>query len=162
MYVREGKRGTCLGPPFATVMCKVAYFAFKWSPTATALYKWDNLLSKGPPTSGVMWKYLAFKGSQNTCNATFLSKGPLTSLISSASYSNLGDRSLLWGAKWWRDWNFGPPVTACPQIGGMECGWYGSALQHKAEFRCRTAVNFHNSNGTKNCFLVLLFILSTF
>ena len=27
--LREGKRGTCLGPPFATVMCKVAYLAFK-------------------------------------------------------------------------------------------------------------------------------------
>jgi len=24
--------------------------------------------------------------------------------------------------------NFGPPVTAwTPQLGGMECGWYGSA-----------------------------------
>jgi len=22
--------------------------------------------------------------------------------------------------------NFGPPVTAFPPIGGMECGWYGS------------------------------------
>jgi len=28
-YLREGKRGTCLGPPFVTVMCKVAYLAFK-------------------------------------------------------------------------------------------------------------------------------------
>ena len=27
--LREGKRGTCLGPPFETVMCKVAYVAFK-------------------------------------------------------------------------------------------------------------------------------------
>jgi len=27
--LREGKRGTCLGPPFATIKCKVAYFAFK-------------------------------------------------------------------------------------------------------------------------------------
>ena len=27
--LRKGKRGTCLGPPFATVMCKVAYLAFK-------------------------------------------------------------------------------------------------------------------------------------
>jgi len=28
--LRESKRGTCIGwPPFATVMCKVAYLAFK-------------------------------------------------------------------------------------------------------------------------------------
>jgi len=27
--LREGKRGTCLRPPFATVMCKVAYLAFQ-------------------------------------------------------------------------------------------------------------------------------------
>ena len=27
--LREGKRGTCLGSPFATVMCKVAYLAFQ-------------------------------------------------------------------------------------------------------------------------------------
>ena len=27
--LREGKRGTCLEPPFTTVMCKVAYVAFK-------------------------------------------------------------------------------------------------------------------------------------
>jgi len=46
--LREGKRGTCLGPPFATVMCKVAYLAFKWGPTVTAMYKWAALLSKGP------------------------------------------------------------------------------------------------------------------
>ena len=26
---RESKRGACLGPPFATVMCKVGYLAFK-------------------------------------------------------------------------------------------------------------------------------------
>jgi len=49
--------------PFATVMCKVAYLAFKWGPTATAVYKWATLLSKGPPT--------AVK-----CENTLLSKGP--------------------------------------------------------------------------------------
>jgi len=27
--LREGKRGTCVGLPFAAVMCKVAYLAFK-------------------------------------------------------------------------------------------------------------------------------------
>jgi len=52
--LREGKRGTCLGPPFVTVMIKVAYLAFKWGPTATAMYKWASLLSKGPPTAVVM------------------------------------------------------------------------------------------------------------
>jgi len=46
--LREGKRGTCLGPPFVTAMCKIAYLAFKWDPTATAMYKWATLLSKGP------------------------------------------------------------------------------------------------------------------
>jgi len=50
----EGKRGTCLGPPFATVMCKVAYLAFKWDPTEIAIYKWATLLSKGLPTAVVM------------------------------------------------------------------------------------------------------------
>jgi len=50
----EGKRGTCLGPPFATVMCKVAFLAFKLGPIATAMCKWDTLLSKGPPTAVVM------------------------------------------------------------------------------------------------------------
>jgi len=48
--------------------------------------------------------------------STFPSKGPLTSLISSASYFNLGDRTFLWGAKWWRNlilgplWQRGPPI----------------------------------------------------
>jgi len=55
--------------PFATVMCKVAYLAFKWGPTVTAMYKWATLLSKAPPTAVAMWKYLAFKGAQNNCNA---------------------------------------------------------------------------------------------
>jgi len=34
-----GKRGTCLAapPPFATVLCKVAYLAFTWGPIATAM-----------------------------------------------------------------------------------------------------------------------------
>ena len=49
---REGKRGTSFGPPFATVMCKVAQF--KCGPTAIAMYKWATLLSKGPPTAVVM------------------------------------------------------------------------------------------------------------
>jgi len=52
--LREGKRGTYLGPPFATVKCKVAYLAFKWDPTTTAMYKWATLLSKGHPTVVVM------------------------------------------------------------------------------------------------------------
>ena len=52
--LREGKRGTCLWPPFATVMCNVAYLAFKWSPTATAIYKWATLLAMWPPTAVVM------------------------------------------------------------------------------------------------------------
>jgi len=35
--LREGKRGTCLGPSFATVMCKVP--CFQGGPTATVMYK---------------------------------------------------------------------------------------------------------------------------
>jgi len=35
--LREGKRGTWLGPPFATVMCKVP--CFQRGPTATVMYK---------------------------------------------------------------------------------------------------------------------------
>jgi len=46
MCLREGKRGTCLGPPFATVMCKVP--CFQRVPTATVMYKQATLLSKGP------------------------------------------------------------------------------------------------------------------
>jgi len=48
--------------PFATVMCKVAYLAFKWGPTATAMYKWATLLSRGP-------KY-------GNCNALFFQRAP--------------------------------------------------------------------------------------
>jgi len=59
-------------PPFATVMCK-----------------WATLVSKGPPTAVVMCKYLAFKGPKVTVTH-FSFKGPLTSLISNASYFNLG------------------------------------------------------------------------
>ena len=35
--LREGKRDTCLGPPFATVTCKVP--CFQRGPTATVLCK---------------------------------------------------------------------------------------------------------------------------
>jgi len=35
--LRKGKRGTSLGPPFATVMCKVP--CFQRGPTATAMHK---------------------------------------------------------------------------------------------------------------------------
>jgi len=51
--LREAKRSTCLRPPFAIVMCKVAYLAFKWGSTATAMYKWAALLSKGLSTAVV-------------------------------------------------------------------------------------------------------------
>jgi len=83
--LREGKRGTCLGPLFATVMCEVP--CFQRDPTAIVMYKQASLLSRGPPTSYfafkaapilcfqrapehpptvVMCKYLAFKGAQIT------------------------------------------------------------------------------------------------
>jgi len=52
--LRKGKQGTCLGPPFETVMCKVAYLAFKWGSTATTMYKCASLLSNGPATAVVM------------------------------------------------------------------------------------------------------------
>ena len=61
---------------FATAMCKVAYLAFKWGPTETAMYKWAALLSKGPPIAVVMRKSLAFKGAQNNCNALFFQRVP--------------------------------------------------------------------------------------
>jgi len=87
---RKGKWGTCLGPPFASAMCKVT--CFQRGPTATVMYKQATLLSKGPPTAAVMCKYLAFKGSQITVmHKHFSFKGSLTSpLISSDSYCNLG------------------------------------------------------------------------
>jgi len=31
------------------------------------------------------------------------------------------------GAKWLRDWILGPCDSVPPLLGGMECGWYGSA-----------------------------------
>ena len=75
--LREGKRGTCLGPPFAIVKCKVDYLAFKWGPTATAMYKGATLLSKGSPTAVVMCKYLTFKKwAHNTCNVLFFQRAP--------------------------------------------------------------------------------------
>ena len=52
--------------PFATVMRKVR--CFQTGPTATVMYKQATLLSKGPPTAVVMFKYLAFKESQSNCN----------------------------------------------------------------------------------------------
>jgi len=48
--LREGKQGTCLSPPFATVFVKVP--CFQRGPTAT-----------------VICKCLAFKGAQSNCNA---------------------------------------------------------------------------------------------
>jgi len=63
--------------------------------------------------------------------------GALTSLISTASYFNLEDRSFLWGAKWWRDWIFGPLWQRVPPLlGCMECGWYGSVCM----FRCADTI----------------------
>ena len=44
--LREGKRGTCLGPRFATVMCKVP--CFQRGPTATVMYMQATLLPRGP------------------------------------------------------------------------------------------------------------------
>ena len=35
--LREGKRGTCLGPPFATVICEVP--CFQGGPTVPVMYK---------------------------------------------------------------------------------------------------------------------------
>jgi len=100
--LREGKRGTCLRPSFATVMCKVP--CSQRGPTTTVMYKWS----------------------------TFLSKGPLTSLICSASYFNFGDRSFRWGAKWRRDWILGPLWQRDPPIGGYGVRlirlWLQSAL----------------------------------
>jgi len=74
--LREGKRGTCLGPPFATVYstllskgpnrnCNVlvGYFAFKGPQQATAVVM-CNLLSKGPKVT-VMHKHFSFKGPPN-------------------------------------------------------------------------------------------------
>ena len=55
--LREGKRGTCLGPPFATVTCKVACLAFKWGPTATAMYKWATLFMKGPQITAMHFSF---------------------------------------------------------------------------------------------------------
>ena len=69
--LRQGKRDACLGPPFATVMCKAVYLAFKGAPTSIAMYKWATLLSKGPPKAIEMCKYLAFKGAQSNCNTLF-------------------------------------------------------------------------------------------
>ena len=46
MCLREGKRGTCLGPPSATVMRKVPFL--QRGPTAPVMHKQATLLSKGP------------------------------------------------------------------------------------------------------------------
>jgi len=45
--LQEGKRGTCLGPPFATVMCKVAYLAFKGAPNSSCNVK-ISCFHRGP------------------------------------------------------------------------------------------------------------------
>jgi len=46
-------------------------------------------------------------------NKHFSFKGPPTSLLFLASYCNLGVRSILWGAKWWRDWI----LDSCDSVG---------------------------------------------
>jgi len=63
MVFRVMYSGVCLGPPFATVMCKVP--CFQKGPTAAVMYYWATLLSKGPPTAVVMCRCLAFKGTQS-------------------------------------------------------------------------------------------------
>jgi len=45
VILREGKRGTCFGPPFTTVICKVP--CFRRGPTATVMHK--HFSFKGPP-----------------------------------------------------------------------------------------------------------------
>ena len=74
--------------PFATVLCKVAYLTFKWGPTATAMYKWATLLSKGPQQQLQCENTLLSKATKITV-LHFSFKGP-SSLISSTSYFNLG------------------------------------------------------------------------
>ena len=66
--LREGKRGTCLGPHFATVMCKVAYLAFKGAQQQLECI--SGLLC----FLVVMCKYLAFKRDQRNCNALFFQR----------------------------------------------------------------------------------------
>ena len=45
--LREGKRGTGLAPPFTTVMCKVAYLAFKGAPNSSCNMKIPSF-QRGP------------------------------------------------------------------------------------------------------------------
>jgi len=65
MCLREGKWVTCLGPPFATVMCKVAYVAFKGA--QQQLQCVNTLLSKGSKIT-VMYKHFSFKRPPNFTN----------------------------------------------------------------------------------------------
>jgi len=59
--LREGKRGTCLGPPFATVMCKVP--CSQTGPQQQLQFA-NTLLTKGPKVT-VMHKHFSFKGPLN-------------------------------------------------------------------------------------------------
>jgi len=61
------------------------------------------------PLSGLYTVVCLREDKQDTCWGP-----PLSSVMCKVAYLafNFGDRSLLWGVKWWRDWNFGPPVTA--------------------------------------------------
>ena len=126
--LRESKRGTCVGPPFAAVMCKVAYLACKGAQQQLQCIIELLCFQRGSQQRLQCANTLLSKGPEATV-MHFTFKGTLTSLISSFSYFNLRDRSFLWGVKWWQDGNFGPPVRAPwgpPQLGSMECGKYGS------------------------------------
>jgi len=110
------------GITIATVMCNVP--CVQRGPTANAMYKQATFLSKGPPTAVVMCKCLTFKGAKAIIIYMHFSfKETPTSLISRASYFNLGGRSLLWGAKWWWEWILG----SCDSLGPSTRG-YGVRL----------------------------------
>jgi len=84
-----------------------------------------------------MCKYLTFKGAQSNCNVYFSFEGPRAPQLHwfLVLHSPFGESKLSLGHKWWRDWILGrcdswilsPCDSVPPPIGGMECGWYGSA-----------------------------------
>jgi len=75
--------------------------------------------------------YLSFKGAKGNYNSI------MYKYFSFKGLSNFTDfqcfifpfegSKFLWGAKCWREWILGPCGSVDPQVGCMECGWYGSA-----------------------------------
>ena len=74
------------------------------------------------------------------------------SLISSASYFNLGGESFLWGGKWWRGLILGPRDSVPPLIGGYRVRLIRLCSQLKGcETQTASHVTAHHNRSSLTC-----------